>query len=60
MFYTNTRSPVKSDQRRLRASSAIDGGTAPSRGLSRQSKTLATSQGLPKSRESPNAEKRVE
>ena len=48
------------DQKRLRASSAMDGGTAPSRGRNRQSKTLATSHGLPKSRESPNAEKRVE
>ncbi len=38
----------------------MDGGNAPSRGLNRQSKTLATSQGLPKSAPSPSAEKRVE
>ncbi len=38
----------------------MDGGTAPSRGLSRQSNTLATSHGLPKSRERPSAEKSVE
>jgi len=38
----------------------MDGGTAPSRGLSRQSQMLAASHGLPKSRESPSPEKRVE
>jgi hypothetical protein len=38
----------------------MDGGTAPSRGLNRQSKTLATSQGLTKSAPSPTADKRVE
>jgi hypothetical protein len=38
----------------------MDGGTAPSRGLNRQSRTLATSQGLPKSALSPSADQRVE
>ena len=52
--------PSSGNQNRLRASSAMDGGNAPSRGVPRQSQRLAASQGLPISNASPSAEKRVE